>query len=184
MANRNGYIERDRHGRERVVFTSNRRSSSRTRLSTRELLNAAEEREEVLIARNQQLEAQLSWSQTNESRIQSGLQNLVNEHYACRNLRAQLQAQVDATRRLQDRLKEEKDKNGALGERIRLIQRSSYESYRQRYEETLGEVEILKIGLRDRDELLRLNELRLEKKTQLIIDLKQHLRDLGYRVVE
>jgi hypothetical protein len=38
--------------------------------------------------------------------------------------------------------------------------------------------------LRDRDELLRLNELRLEKKTQLIIDLKQHLRDLGYRVVE
>lgn len=174
MADRNAYIERDRHGRERLVITTSpRRSSSHTRLSTRELLNAAEEREEVLIIRNEQLENQLAWSQAHERRGKE----------ECTQLAARLQAQIDATRRLQDRLKEEKDKVTDLEERIRLMQRTSYEGYRQRYEELLVETDSLRAAVRQRDELIRVNEVRLSAKTQTIIELKGHLRSLGYRVV-
>lgn len=175
MANRNSYIERDRHGRERLVIrTSPRRSSSRTRLSTRELLNEAEEREEVLRIRNEQLESQLAWSQAHERRAK--------EDYS--QLAAQLHTQADAIRRLQDKLKDEKDKSAALDERLRLMQRTSYESYRQRCDDLLVEVESLRAALRERDEAIRLNGLRLESKTQMIIELKGHLRSLGYRVVD
>ena len=174
MADRNAFIERDRRGRERLVITtSSRRASSRTRLSTRELLNAAEEREEVLIIRNEQLENQLAWSQGHEQRAKE----------ECSQLTARLQIQVDATRRLQDRLKEENDKVTDLEERIRLIQRTSYESYRQRCDDLLVEVDGLRAAVRQRDDIIHANEVRLANKTQEIIDLKAHLRILGYRVV-
>lgn len=174
MANRNGYIERDRHGRERLIITSTqRRASSRSRLSTRELLNAAEEREDVLIIRNQQLESQLAWSQGHEQRAKSEYNQIV----------AQLQSQADATRRVQERLQEEKDKSTALEDRVRMMQRTSYESYRQRYEDLLLEVEDLRAGLRSKDEAIRLNGLKLEKRNQLILELKGHLMRLGFRVV-
>lgn len=174
MANRNGYIERDRHGRERLVIrTSRRRSSSRTRPSTRELLNEAEEQAEVLAVRNQQLESQLAWSQAHERRAKE----------ECSQLAAQLQTQADATRRLQDRLKDEKDRREVSEERLRLMQRTSYESYRQRYEEVLVEVDHLRALLREREETIRVNDVRLASKTQTIVELKEHLRSLGYRVV-
>lgn len=96
---------------------------------------------------------------------------------------SRLQSQVDATRRLQDRLKEEKDKVADLEERMRLMQRTSYESYRQRYEDLLLEVDDLRAALRQRDDVIRVSEVRLSNKTQTIVELKAHLRSLGYRVV-
>jgi hypothetical protein len=175
MTDRNAYIERDRRGQERVVITTSprRSSTSRTRLSNRELLNAAEEREEVLIIRNGQLENQLAWAQAQEQRAKE----------ECGQLVSRLQSQVDATRRLQDRLKEEKDKVADLEERMRLMQRTSYESYRQRYEDLLLEVDDLRAALRQRDDVIRVSEVRLSNKTQTIVELKAHLRSLGYRVV-
>jgi hypothetical protein len=173
MANRGGYVERDRHGRERLVVTVNPRSSSRNRLSTRELLRAAEEREAVLTARNHHIETQLSWSQAGECRLQ-------NE---CDHLAAELKTQVDVTKQLQALLSEEKDKSASLEGRLRLMQRNSHDTYRQKYEEVLAEAEDLREGLRERDEMIRLNGLRLEKKAQMVLDLKEHLRLLGYRVV-
>lgn len=172
MTTRGGYVERDRHGRERLVVTVSPRSSSRNRLSTRELI-AAEEREAVLTARNHHIETQLSWSQAAESRLQN----------QCDHLAAELKTQVDVTKQLQSLLNEEKDRSASLEGRLRLMQRNSHDTYRQRYEEVLAEVEDLREGLRERDEMIRLNGLRLEKKAQMVLDLKEHLRLLGYRVV-
>jgi chromosome segregation ATPase len=184
MANRSGYFERDRRGRERVVITDRRRSSSQTRLSTRELLNAAEEREKVLIARNANLQTRLSWSQANEYTIRNEHQTLVNEHYQCRHLRAQIQTQSDAIKRLEERLEAEQDKTERLEERNRLLLRTSHESYRQRYEEKCREVASLKAGNRDRDELILLNDTRIAKRDQKIAVMTDHLRRLGFSVID
>ena len=174
MANRDSYIDRDRYGRERLVIrTSPRPTSSRARLSTRELLNAAEEREAVLMIRNEQLETQLAWAQAHERRAKE----------ECGQLAARLQTQAEATRELRDKLNAEKEKRAELETRVRLMQRTSGEGYRQRYEALLADMENLRAALRDRDETLRLNNMRLESKTQTIVELKGHLRGLGYRVV-
>ncbi|PSS22099.1 hypothetical protein M430DRAFT_221113 [Amorphotheca resinae ATCC 22711] len=209
MANRTAHIERDRHGRERVVLTNHRRSSSRTRQSSRELLDEAEKREQHLIARNQDLQAQLNWAQVNECntrneyhRLFARHQDLVNDHCQCRDLRAQLQIQTGENRRLEGLIEAEKHEKEALEEKVRLLKRTSLEGYRQRYEEKARELEILKRQMQEAEELKRLDTLklveksqtilelkerrrldaiRLEGKTQLISDLKEHLRRLGYR---
>ena len=173
ITNRNAYIERDRHGRERLVIPGSRWNSSHTRLNARKLLDSTEEQEEVLINQNKQLENQLAWSQAHERRAK--------EEYS--QLAARLEAQIDVTRRLQERLKEENNKVTDLEERIRLMHRTGYKGYRQRYEELLVEVESLRAAIRQRDELIRVNEVRLSAKTQTIIELKAHLRSLGYRVI-
>lgn len=182
MANRESFIDHDRHGRERfVIRTTSRRSSSRTRPSTRELLLAAEDRimalEDGTVALedlNQQLQNQFARAQANERRAKE----------ECEQLLARLQGQAEATRRVQDKLEEEKSRSNALEQRLRLMRRTSHdETYRQRYEDALARVE-------SRDEQLRLNEMRLESKTAIIVEqkqviqeLKEHLRRLGYRVV-
>ena len=65
------------------------------------------------------------------------------------------------------------------------MNRTSHDTYRQKdIEDIVAEVEVMRGELWDRDERLRINNLRLENKTQKIIDLKQYLQSLGYRVVE
>ena len=173
MANRDRYIERDRYGNERLVIRTSPRPSSSRRMSTRELLNAAEEREEVLIIRNEQLVNQLAWAQAEERRAKE----------ECGQLAARLQAQAEATRQIRDQLNDEKARTAALETRVRLMQRTSGEGYRQRNEALAADMENMRAALRDRDEALRLSNIRLDNKTQTIVDLKAHLMRLGYRVV-
>lgn len=183
MANRDRYIERDlRSGRERLVIrASPRRSSSRSRLSTVELLNAAEEREEVLLMRNEQLRDQLGLVQSQELRAKEEV----------RQVTARLQSQAGVTRELQDRLDDEKEKTAALKERLRLLQRTNRDSYQQRFEAAVNDVRILTAELEDKDRILRLNAAQIASKTSTIIQLRQrvleltdHLRRLGYEVLD
>lgn len=181
MANRDRYIERDlRSGRERLVIrASPRRSSSRNRLSTVELLNAAEEREEVLIMRNEQLRDQLGFVQSQEQRAKEEL----------RQVTARLQSQAEVTRELHDRLDDEKEKTAALEERLRLLQRTNRDTYRQRFEAAVNDVRALTAAVDDRDRDIRLKEAQIATKTQTIVQLRQrvheltnHLRDVGFEV--
>jgi predicted RNase H-like nuclease (RuvC/YqgF family) len=181
MANRAVYVERDRHGRQCWVRTSDRLSPSRNRLSTRELLDAAEEREMELIAGNQALQERLNRSRANEDYLRKEYHDLANDHHQCRNLRAQLDAQLDENRRLRQKLQDSKDENGELKEEIRLLKRSSRD-YRQRYEEKVKDVDILRTRLLESEGLLHSNNVRLAEKDKIIADLEEFLRRRGYRV--
>ena len=184
------YIERDRHGRERVILE--RRGSSSTKPTTNELLDAAEDREVILIAENSALRAKLSVAERDSwefRNLTAEYQHLVNEHQQCRYLRAQLDAQVRETRRIEDKLDDEKDKTeklfdkaDKLTEKIRLMKRATYESYKEKYEEKYNEVEILKRRILERDDIIRLGETRIADKNKTIIYLKNYLRDHGFRV--
>ena len=91
---------------------------------------------------------------------------------------------------MEDRLADEEDtnarlrgKNEELKERYRLMKRGSREEdYRQRYEEKLAEVELLRRRLVDRDERLVLAETRISDKNRTIVYLKNYLRTHGFRV--
>jgi hypothetical protein len=184
MASKRGFIvERDRHGRERIVLA---RSSSHNRRSNRELLNEAEEREQVLIAENQALRTQLSFAQNAEWNLRNlrvEHQRLADEHYHCRNLRAQLETQVREVRRIEDKLEDEEDKSERLGEKIRLMKRGSVDQgYRVRYEEKVREVELLRQRLLERDGQLRIADTRLADKNTTVLYLKNFLRERGFRV--
>jgi hypothetical protein len=183
-------IERDGRGRERLVRTSSHReggSHSRAR-STRELLNEAEEREEVLNGEILSLQTRLSYAQRDNWQYQ----NIVNEHQHCRNIRAQLDAQVREVRRLEDLLADEEDtsarlrhKNEELKEKYRdLRSRNREEEYKLRYEEKLAEVEVLRRRLAEKDELLALGETRIADKNRTIVYLKNYLRTHGFHVAD
>lgn len=190
MANREYTIERDRWGRERLVRTaSNREGGSHGRArSTRELLNEAEEREQVLNGEILSLQTRLSYAQRDNWQYQ----NIVNEHQHCRNLRAQLEAQIREVRRLEDLLADEEDttarlkhKNEELKEKYRLMKRGSREEeFKLRYEEKLAEVEVLRRRLAEKDELLALAETRITDKNRTIVYLKNYLRNHGFHVAD
>ena len=118
MAPNKAYIERDRHGRERIVIEKKRRgSSTSSRPTAQELLEAAEDREAGLIAENSVLRATLSGAQRDSwefRNLTSDYQRLVNEHHQCQFLRAQLDAEVREIRRIEDKLDDEKDKTDKL----------------------------------------------------------------------
>jgi hypothetical protein len=175
------YVERDRYGRERVVI-ERRGSSSKT---TAELLDAAEEREALLIAENNALRTRLSvadrdsWEFRN---LTAEYQRLAYEHQQCRYLRAQLDAQVRETRRVEDKLDDEKAVADKLKDKVRLAKRFSHDAYRELYEEKCREVELLKRRVLERDDTIRLDEARIADKNKTILFLKNYLRDHGFRV--
>ncbi|KAG0651234.1 hypothetical protein D0Z07_1883 [Hyphodiscus hymeniophilus] len=171
------YVEEDRHGRKKFVIE--RRGSS-SRSSTAELLEAAEEREASLSAENIALRNRLSVAERDAwefRNLTAEYQHLVNEHHQCRYLRAQLDAQIRDTRRVEDRLDDEKDRVHKMGETLRRMK-----SYKEKYDEKWNEVEVLKRRILERDDILRLAETRIEDKNKLIIYLKKYLRDHGFRV--
>lgn len=197
MSTRRGYIERDSRGRERLVLgrtSSHRRSSSYGTKTTQELLDEAEAREQVLISEISSLQTRLSEAQRDQWHLQNlraEHQRVVNEHYQCRNMRAQLEAQVREVARYDDLLANEEDKserlhhkNEKLEEKIRLLKRGSGENYRARYEEKLVEVEMLRTRMVEKDEMLRLAETRLTEKNSTIVYLKNYLRTHGFRVAD
>lgn len=197
MANRRSYIERDSRGRLVTVRSpSHHRSSSQGRPTTRELLNDAEEREQILIGEMQALRTQLSFAQRSEwqlERFRHEHQNLVNEHYHCRTTREQLEQQI---LRVEELLSEEEHKTSRLEQKYerskeenRLLKRTSGESFRTRYEEKVQEVEVLRQRLASRDATIRLAETRIAEKNNIIDQkngiinyLKAFLRREGFRV--
>lgn len=187
---KNYSIERDGRGRERLVRTSSNReggSHGRAR-STRELLNEAEEREQRLNDEILSLQTRLSYAQRDSWQYQ----NIANEHQHCRNLRAQLDAQVREVRRLEDLLADEEDvsarlrhKYEELKEKYRNMRRGNREEeYKLAYEEKLAEVELLRRRLAEKDELLALGETRIADKNRTIVYLKNYLRSRGFHVAD
>ncbi|KUJ22933.1 uncharacterized protein LY89DRAFT_161057 [Mollisia scopiformis] len=198
------YIERDSRGRERLVLSrtgSYRRSSSQGRIPLRDLLDEAEVREEALTAEVRSLQLQLSESKRSEWHLQNlriEHQKVVNEHYGCRHMQAQLEAQGREVRKVEALLAQEEDrndklmnKNERLEEKIRLMKRGSREGegLREGYEQKVLEVEVLRqrlverdVEIRDAAVRLRLAETRLVDKNETIIYLKDYLRSKGFRV--
>ncbi|KAN0119685.1 hypothetical protein V8E51_001893 [Hyaloscypha variabilis] len=191
MANNREYrIERDGRGRERLVRSSSHReggSHGRGR-NARELLSDAEEQIETLNGEILSLQTRLSYAQRDNWQYQ----NIVNEHQQCRNIRAQLDAQVREVRRLEDLLADEEDtsarlrhKNEELKEKYRLMKRGSREEeFKLRYEEKLAEVEVLRRRLVEKDELLGVEETRIAEKNRTIVYLKDYLRRHGFHVAD
>ncbi|PMD35290.1 hypothetical protein L207DRAFT_436087 [Hyaloscypha variabilis F] len=191
MANNREYrIERDGRGRERLVRSSSHReggSHGRGR-NARELLSDAEEQIETLNGEILSLQTRLSYAQRDNWQYQ----NIVNEHQQCRNIRAQLDAQVREVRRLEDLLADEEDtsarlrhKNEELKEKYRLMKRGNREEeFKLRYEEKLAEVEVLRRRLVEKDELLGVEETRIAEKNRTIVYLKDYLRRHGFHVAD
>jgi hypothetical protein len=190
MANREYRIERDGRGHERLVRTSSYReggSHGRGR-STRELLNEAEERVEVLNGEVLSLQTRLSYAQRDNWQYQ----NIVNEHQQCGHIRGQLDAQIREVQRLEDLLADEEDanarlksKNEELKEKYRLMKRGSREEeYKLRYEEKQLEVEVLRRRLAEKDEMATLAEARIMEKNRTIVYLKNYLRTHGFHVAD
>jgi len=180
MSRRSAHIETDRHGRQRLVIGGDRRRSPEPRNTGNE---------DLLISEIESLRTRLSFAESNEHRIRNQYQALANEHYQCRNLRGQLQALENDIGRIQDKYEDEQDKNERLEERIRLMRRSSVESYRQRYEEKVAEAEALRRKVLEQDGYIRVQQTRIaardqsiSKKTSAIIYFKEYLRGLGYVV--
>lgn len=200
------YIERDSRGRERLVVSragSRRRSSSQGRVPLRDLLEEAEARQEALAAEVRSLQIQLSEAKRSEWHLQNlriEHQKVVNEHYGCRRMEAQLEGQVREVRKVDTLLAQEEDrnrqlvhKNERLEEKIRLMKRGSREGegLREGYEQKLLEVEILRQRLverdseiRDRDDTIRLAETRIREKNSRIVYLTNFLRTKGFRVLD
>ena len=178
MAPKKAYIERDRHGRERIVIEKRRRgSSTSSRPSTQELLDAAEDREAALIAENNVLRATLSGAQRDSwefRNLTADYQHLVNEHHQCRFLRAQLDTQVRETRRIEDKLDDEKDKTEKLIHKIHTLT--------EKNDKLEDRMEVLRRKILGQDDTIRLAETRIEDKNRTIIYLKNYLRNHGFRV--
>ncbi|KAL2069864.1 hypothetical protein VTL71DRAFT_14543 [Oculimacula yallundae] len=202
MSSRRPYIvERDSRGRERLVLQRSsshshshphRRSSSYgdTQTTTQELLDEASSREALLAAEVSSLQTRLSIAQRDQWHLQNlrgEHQRVVNEHYQCRNLGAQLDAQVREVRRLEELLTEEEERNEKLvrreeklEEKVRLLKRGSGEGYQRRYEEKLQEVEMLRVRLLEKDEVIRLAEMRIVDRNEKIVGYKNWLRNHGF----
>ncbi|KAI9054481.1 hypothetical protein LZ554_001639 [Drepanopeziza brunnea f. sp. 'monogermtubi'] len=192
MYHRRGYVERDSRGRERLFIgqpSSRYRSSSYGHETTQELLDEAEAREQDLTSQVSSLQARLSVAQRDQWHLQNlrtEHQRVVNEHYQCRNMRAQLDAQVRGIARIDNLLAHEEDKserlhrkNEKLEETIRLLKRGGGESYRARYEEKLLEVELLRTRMVEKGDQLRLAETRIAEKNSTISKPKNFLRAHG-----
>ncbi|KAF8862153.1 hypothetical protein BDZ45DRAFT_739456 [Acephala macrosclerotiorum] len=163
-------------------------------MPVRDLLEQAETREEALAAEVRSLQSRLSLAQRSEWHLQNlriEHQKVVNEHYGCRHLQQQLEANVREVRRLESTLAKEEDindklvhKNEKLEEKVRLMKRGSRESdgLREAYEQKELEVEVLRQRLMERDETLRLAEVRIAEKNSRIVYLKEFLWTKGYRV--
>lgn len=188
MAFRRSYVERDRHGGERIVIRTRQRRSSTTSLnreSLRELLSEAEDREAALLAANERLEndirrlrRELSAVQESEWEQRAMLVNyqaLRQEHSRCGDVRRQLEHKQAELHRVSRKLEKEEEKVEKLEERVRLLRRSSGYISREQHEEKVQEVELLRARLRERDDTIL-------GKDRRILYLTGYLRSLGYRV--
>ncbi|KAH8816448.1 hypothetical protein F5884DRAFT_747943 [Xylogone sp. PMI_703] len=183
MFRRGSFIERDRHGGERIVIRTRRRSSSSSlhhREDLRDILDAAEEREQALLSENERLEndirrlrRELEISQRNEWKADYKL--LRQEHTRCSELKEKLESKETELVRTKLKLEKEVEKNEKLEERIRLLRRSSGFIDRDQYNEKIEEIEKLRTKLKERDE-------KIAKEERNVLYLKGYLRDLGYRV--
>jgi chromosome segregation ATPase len=176
------YIERNRKGRDRVVIE---RGSSSSRSGVAELIEEAEQREASLTAENYTLRTRLSVAERDSwefRNLTAEYQHLVNEHQQCRYLRTQLEAQVRETRMVEDELDNERDLVNKLKNKVNSMKKASRDSYSEKYKEKWQEVEVLKQGILERDELLRLAQTRIEDKNKIIHYLKKYLREHGFRV--
>ncbi|TVY81254.1 hypothetical protein LSUE1_G006766 [Lachnellula suecica] len=193
MPHRQAYVERDRHGRERLVLGGGRRrSSSADRISAGELLTAAQARIQTLEIELGQLQTRLSFEQSGQWNSRRERDRLTAENY---QLQGQLQVQVQEVTRMEDLLFDEEERNKKLEEKYRLMKRSRSRSrsgsseYRRAYEEKAQEVEILRVRLAEKDEILRLNEGRLAEKDRALREknvtisyFKDYLQTHGFRV--
>lgn len=196
MSNRRGYIERDSRGRERLVLgrtSSHRRAASDGHHTTAQLLEESEAREQSLLSEVSSLQTRLSEAQRDQWHLQTlrtEHQRVVNEHYQCRSLRGQLDANAREVTRLDDLLAEEEDKTEhlqhkveKLEEKVRLLKRgSSDQGYRMRYEEKLREVEVLRERMVEKDNTLRLAEARITDRDGTIAYFRNYLRTHGFRI--
>ncbi|CZT46014.1 uncharacterized protein RSE6_06383 [Rhynchosporium secalis] len=190
------YAERNSRGHDRFVIgrPSSRPHDRESSFAIQELLDEAESRIQSLMTEVSSLQNSLSVAQRDQWHLQNlraEHQRVVNEHYHCRNLGAQLDAQAREVRRFEDLFVEEEqrnvrleDKNEELKEKIRLLKRGSAtrEEYQRRYEEKSAEVELLRRGILERDELLRQAETRVAQRDSRIAYLKNYLRDRGFWV--
>lgn len=188
MSRRNGYWERDSRGHERVVIINRGRSSSHSK-STRELLQEAEEREQALMSQIASLHTRLSFSERKEWNLRQEHVALVHEHQSCRPLRTQLNAHINDAQRLHGILLVEEDKNEklkdkikTLEEKIRLLKRNVVPDYRGRYETAMKDLDLLTQRIGEKNDELRLKDLRIEEKGRTIVYLKDYLQRLGYTV--
>jgi chromosome segregation ATPase len=187
------FIERDRHGRERLVLSGGeRRRSSSSERGTGELLSAAHAQIESLQTQIGQLQTRLSFEQSNQWNSRRETERLTADNF---HLQGQLEVQIQEVRRLEDSLYHEEKKNDKLEEKYRNLKRNSSGSrrgsseYKRAYEEKAQEVEVLRVRLAERDDLIRLDEARIAEKNQLLRDknskiayFKDYLRSHGFRV--
>lgn len=179
------FVERDRRGRERVVVERNHRSSS-CQPSNRELINELEDRNAALETDIRVLQYQLSMAQAQawESRNAAAqYRQLQNEHYRCRNVRAQLAATEREVQRLDEKLDYTEDSLKKLTDKIRHYKRRSDdgEAYRSRLQEALEEAGRLRRQLVEKERDLQHATRRNLEKTQVIDTLRGILRDYGLR---
>ncbi|CZR59773.1 uncharacterized protein PAC_09667 [Phialocephala subalpina] len=168
------------------------RSSSHGRRSHADLLEEAEKREKALTAEVHSLQTRLSVAQRDQWHLQNlrtEHQKLVNEHYECRHLRAQLEGQAKEVRRVETMLADERDrlegltlKTEKLEEKVRRQKGRDSEGIREAYEQKALEVEALRQRLVEREETIRLAETRIAEKNSMITYLKNFLSTHGFRV--
>lgn len=142
--------------------------------------------EDLLIAEIESLRTRLSYAESNDHRTRQQYQALANEHYHCRNSRAQIQALENENNRIQEKYEDEQDKNERLEERLRLMRRTSHDGHRQRYEE---EIRALRRKVEEQDGEIRIQRAQIASRDQsistrnrAIIYFKNYLRGLGYVV--
>lgn len=185
MSRRRGYWERDSHGHERVVIVNHRRSSSPTR-SPRELLQEAEAREQSLITQVSSLTTRLSYSERNEWALRQQHAQLVHEHQNCRNIRAENDARANQIRTLDAQLTNEEDRNQALKDKIRSLEkdvkslkRAIVPDYKDRYDTAMRDLDLVTEKLVEKNEELRLKDVRIDEKGRTIAYLRDYCAQRG-----
>jgi hypothetical protein len=145
--------------------------------------------EEVLISEIESLRTRLSYAESSDHRTRQQYQALAEEHYRCQNANAHIQALENDIDRTREKYEDEQDKNERLGERIRLMKRTSHDSYRQRYEEQMAEIQSLRRRVQDQEGQIMVQQTRIADKdrrisvmNRAIVYFKNYLRGLGYVV--
>ncbi|TVY94176.1 hypothetical protein LAWI1_G000436 [Lachnellula willkommii] len=191
---KHAYIERGPNGRNRFVIPRGRRyseSSEHDSYTPNERLSAAQGRMEALEIQIGQLQNRLSFEQSNNWTARRENERLTAENY---NLQAQLEDERREVKRLDDMLFDLEKKHEKLEDKYKQLKRGSRSrsegsDYRRVYEEKAAEVEMLRVRLAERDDLIRLDAARISEKNHLLREkantiayFKDYLRTHGFRV--
>ena len=135
------------------------------------------------------LTTRLSYSERNEWALRQQHTALVHEHAGCRQVRAQNEAQANEIRRLdglllieEDKTSNLKDKIKGLEEKVRMLKRSVVPDYKDRYDTAMRDLDLLTQRLVEKNEELRLKDLRIDEKGRTIAYLRDYLQQRGYSV--